>query len=55
MSRKGNLIHAKPYAASAPSVYFEVDAAPYAAGESSFIGELLTRLGVRNIVPASVG
>lgn len=41
--------------ASAPSVYFEVDAAPYAAGESSFIGELLSRLGVRNIVPAALG
>ncbi len=38
-----------------PSVYFEVDAAPYAAGESSFIGELLSRLGVRNIVPAELG
>jgi iron complex transport system substrate-binding protein len=36
-------------------VYFEVDAAPYAAGESSFIGELLSRLGVRNIVPAELG
>lgn len=42
-------------AASAPSVYFEVDAAPYAAGEASFIGELLARLGVRNIVPAELG
>lgn len=41
--------------ASAPSVYFEVDAAPYAAGELSFIGELLARLGVRNIVPAELG
>jgi iron complex transport system substrate-binding protein len=36
-------------------VYFEVNPAPYAAGESSFIGETLTRLGVRNIVPASLG
>lgn len=36
-------------------VYFEVNSAPYAAGESSFIGETLTRLGVRNIVPASLG
>lgn len=42
-------------AATAPTVYFEVDAAPYAAGESSFIGELLARLGVRNIVPAEMG
>jgi len=36
-------------------VYFEVNRGPYAAGESSFIGETLTRLGVRNVVPASLG
>ncbi len=36
-------------------VYFEVNSAPYAAGEASFIGETLTRLGVKNIVPASMG
>nr|MDP2191354.1 helical backbone metal receptor [Rhodoferax sp.] len=36
-------------------VYFEVNSAPYAAGESSFIGETLTRLGAQNIVPASLG
>jgi len=36
-------------------VYFEVNGAPYAAGEASFIGETLSRLGVQNIVPASLG
>jgi len=36
-------------------VYFEVNRAPYAAGESSFIGETLTRLGAKNIVPMSMG
>jgi len=36
-------------------VYFEVNNAPYAAGEASFIGETLARLGVRNIVPAAMG
>jgi iron complex transport system substrate-binding protein len=36
-------------------VYFEVNQGPYAAGESSFIGETLSRLGARNIVPASLG
>lgn len=36
-------------------VYFEVNRAPYAAGASSFIGETLSRLGARNIVPASLG
>lgn len=37
------------------SVYFEVDATPYAAGSSSFIGELLARLGARNIVAPALG
>jgi iron complex transport system substrate-binding protein len=36
-------------------IYFEVNSAPYAAGEASFIGETLTRLGVANIVPANLG
>ncbi|WP_077002749.1 ABC transporter substrate-binding protein [Variovorax sp. KK3] len=36
-------------------VYFEINNAVYAAGESSFIGETLTRLRVKNIVPASMG
>jgi iron complex transport system substrate-binding protein len=36
-------------------VYFEIDPAPYAAGEGSFIGETLSRLGVRNIVTANMG
>lgn len=36
-------------------VYFEVNSAPYAAGEASFIGETLTRLGAKNIVPPSLG
>ena len=36
-------------------VYFEVNNGPYGAGESSFIGETLQRLGVRNIVPAALG
>lgn len=36
-------------------VYFEVNSGPYAAGERSFIGETLTRLGAKNIVPASLG
>jgi iron complex transport system substrate-binding protein len=36
-------------------VYFEVNSAPYAAGEASFIGETLARLGVDNIVPRALG
>lgn len=36
-------------------VYFEVSRGPYAAGESSFMGETLKRLGVKNVVPAALG
>jgi iron complex transport system substrate-binding protein len=36
-------------------VYFEVNRGPYGAGEASFIGEILTRLGVKNILPAKLG
>ncbi len=36
-------------------VYFEVDSTPYAAGEASFVGELLARLGLGNVVPAALG
>lgn len=38
-----------------PTVYYEVDGGPYAAGASSFMGELLARLGARNIVTADLG
>lgn len=41
--------------AKSSRVYFEVSRGPYAAGESSFIGETLSRLGVKNVVPASLG
>jgi len=44
-----------PASAKGLRVYFEVNSTPYAAGESSFIGETLARLGVKNIVPASLG
>jgi iron complex transport system substrate-binding protein len=38
-----------------PSVYYEVDRGPYAAGPHSFIGEMLMRLGTRNIVTPDLG
>ena len=41
--------------ARSAQVYFEVGRGPYAAGESSFIGQTLSRLGVKNIVPAALG
>lgn len=36
-------------------VYFEVDATPYAAGASSFIGQTLARLGMANAIPPELG
>lgn len=44
-----------PPALRGRTVYFEVAANPYAAGEASFVGELLARLQLVNIVPASMG
>ncbi len=44
-----------PPSARSVRVYFEVNQGPYAAGEASFIGQTLTRLGVKNIVPAKLG
>lgn len=36
-------------------VFFEVNKGPYAAGPTSFIGEILAQLGVDNVVPADLG
>jgi iron complex transport system substrate-binding protein len=36
-------------------VYFEVNSAPFAAGKTSFIGELLDRLGMQNIATEKMG
>ena len=36
-------------------VYFEVNPAPFAAGRTSFIGEILSRLDLINIIPESLG
>ena len=44
-----------PAGFSGRSVYFEVDATPYAAGPGSFIGQTLQRLGLQNIAPAALG
>jgi iron complex transport system substrate-binding protein len=44
-----------PARARGARVYFEVNSAPFAAGEGSFIGETLARLGVANVVPAALG
>jgi iron complex transport system substrate-binding protein len=42
-------------AGRAPLVYYEVDNGPYGAGPESFIGEELTRLGVRNVLTPELG
>ena len=44
-----------PLRARGVRVYFEVSTTPYAAGEASFIGQLLTRLGAVNVVPQALG
>ena len=44
-----------PQALRGQRVYFEVDATPYAASASSFIGETLSRLGMGNAVPEALG
>ena len=44
-----------PAAARGQRVYYEVDAAPHAAGRGTFIDELLTALGLVNIIDASLG
>jgi iron complex transport system substrate-binding protein len=44
-----------PPALRGRTVYFEVASTPFAAGAASFVGELLARLGLRNIVPSAMG
>jgi iron complex transport system substrate-binding protein len=44
-----------PAATRGQRVYLEVAASPFAAGEASFVGELLAQLGLGNVVPAALG
>jgi iron complex transport system substrate-binding protein len=44
-----------PVAARGQRVYFEISSTPFAAGEASFIGQLLSRLGASHAVPAALG
>jgi iron complex transport system substrate-binding protein len=44
-----------PASARGVRVYYEVASGIWAAGESSFMGETLTKLGAGNIIPASLG
>ena len=44
-----------PAKAKGMRVYYEVSTGGYAAGQPSFIGEMMTRLGLSNVVPADMG
>ena len=44
-----------PAKAKGTSVYFEASTGGYAAGEASFIGEVMLHMGLRNVVPSSMG
>ena len=44
-----------PAKALGAKVYFEASTGGYAAGESSFIGEILRYMGLRNVVPSHMG
>jgi iron complex transport system substrate-binding protein len=44
-----------PHAAKGARIYFEAGSGYFAAGEASYIGETLKRLGMRNVVVPSMG
>lgn len=44
-----------PESVHGAKVYFEVSRGPFVAGPSSFIGEMLTRMHVKNVVPDHMG
>lgn len=50
-----NSLQASIVRAPKVSVYYEIDPAPYAAGQGSFIGTLIDKAGGRNIIPANMG
>ena len=53
--RVTRLLGRLPGAARGRRVYYEVDAAPHAAGRGTFIDELLQALGLVNIIDAGLG
>ncbi len=48
-------MQALPPGARNMRVYFEVSRGPYAAGQSSFIGEMMARLGLQNVITPDLG
>lgn len=55
ISQINSITASLPISSQGIRVYFEVSNTPFGAGESSFIGETLSRLKVINIIPASLG
>jgi iron complex transport system substrate-binding protein len=55
MEQRISAAAARVHALQGQRVYFEVASTPFAAGEGSYLGELLTRLGMFNVVPALLG
>lgn len=51
----GDWRRARPAGAAPVRVYFEVNGALYAAAPSSFIGQMLERFGLQNVVPDDLG
>lgn len=48
-------VRSLPPAIEGTRVYVEVSPGPYAAGASSYIGEILARMGMVNVVPPDMG
>lgn len=44
-------VQSLPAGIAGGTVYFEVSRGPFAAGPSSFLGEILTSMGMKNVVP----
>ena len=55
LQRQGVPAASLPKALHGQRLYFEVSRGPYAAGETSFIGETISRLGLGNVVDKSMG
>lgn len=48
-------IHSLSAQVKGARVYFEVSRGPFVAGPSSYIGEILTQMGVANVIPREMG
>jgi iron complex transport system substrate-binding protein len=55
VNQVAQITHSVPENQKHTRIYVEVNRGPYGASESSFIGEILTQLGMDNIVPGHLG